>query len=765
MSTIVFEGGSWIWFGAALAVLGAGWAIASAVRRGRRALLPLALRLVALLLLALCLAEPTWIGEEAEPGANLVAVVADNSRGMTVSDAGRNETRADALRGLLTEASGADAAWLGEFESTFALRRFAMDRGLRRVDEFRQLDFEGPASAIGSSLEGLARRFAGRPVAGVVLLSDGIATDEIDDDLLRRLPPVYPVVIGGEAPERDLGLASAAVSESAFEDAPLTFRAEVVARGFAGREVTVHLRDEDGSEVESLSFTPESDDDRRAVRFQHRPDESGVRFYRIEVDGGEAREATEANNARLLRVNRGQGPYRILYVSGRPNWEFKFLRRALAEDPQVDLLGLIRVARSEPRFRWRARQGETANPLFRGFDPDDDSAEYDQPVMIRINPRDGQELLGGFPREAEELFGFHAVVIDDLERGFFTLDQLDLLENFVSRRGGTLMMLGGVESFAHGDYGNTPVERMLPVHLGTPAGAAPGDELQLDLTRDGWLSPWMRLRVSEEEERERLEEMGTFHSLNRVAGIKPGASVLAQVRDGATRRPALAVQRYGDGRVGAMMIGDFWRWGFRDPDDREDMDKAWRQLARWMLADVPERVAVRLEEAGEGAVRARVEVLDPSFQPLADARVDVALRSATGEPVELAATPSDTEAGVFEATFLPQQETPTRVEATVRDSEGIVVASASDGWVANAAADEFRRLVPDRALLSHIAELTGGELIESDELADFARRLPRMELPETRTWARSLWHSPLVFLLVLACFAGEWFLRRRRGLA
>ena len=35
--------------------------------------------------------------------------------------------------------------------------------------------------------------------------------------------------------------------------------------------------------------------------------------------------------------------------------------------------------------------------------------------------------------------------------------------------------------------------------------------------------------------------------------------------------------------------------------------------------------------------------------------------------------------------------------------------------------------------------------------------------PVTETWTRPLWHAPWVFLLALACFAGEWLLRRRRG--
>ena len=87
------------------------------------------------------------------------------------------------------------------------------------------------------------------------------------------------------------------------------------------------------------------------------------------------------------------------------------------------------------------------------------------------------------------------------------------------------------------------------------------------------------------------------------------------------------------------------------------------------------------------------------------------------------------------------------------------------GWAANSAADEFQRLVPNRELLAAIAKRTGGELVEASDLEKFAARLPRLGAPETRTWSRSLWHTPLVFLLVLGCFAAEWIIRRRSGMA
>jgi hypothetical protein len=79
------------------------------------------------------------------------------------------------------------------------------------------------------------------------------------------------------------------------------------------------------------------------------------------------------------------------------------------------------VAKREPKFDFRGRAGETSNPLFRGFgDQGRETAErYDQPVLTRLNTRDELELRAGFPKTPEELYGFRAIILDDIEAEFF----------------------------------------------------------------------------------------------------------------------------------------------------------------------------------------------------------------------------------------------------------------------------------------------------------------------------------------------------------
>jgi uncharacterized membrane protein len=477
-------------------------------------------------------------------------------------------------------------------------------------------------------------------------------------------------------------------------------------------------------------------------------------------------------------VNRGRGPYRILYVSGRPNWEFKFLNRAIQEDEQLQLAGLIRVAKREPKFNFIGRPGETSNPLFRGFgnQASEEVERYDQPVLVRLNTRDEFELRAGFPGTPEDLYHYCAVIVDDLEAEFFTPEQAALLQKFVSERGGGFLMLGGMESFQQGKYQRTPIGDMLPVYLDRVEETKPPGPLRLNLTREGWLQSWARLRDNETDEQARLQSMAPFQVLNRVREVKPGASVIATVADSSGKAwPALVVQRFGRGRTAALTLGDVWRWGLHDADAHRDMDKAWRQLMRWLVTDVPNRVDLAIEPQSDdagGAVTLQIRARDPKFQPLDNASVSVEIQPVMAEAasgsatnsLRLQAEPSVKEPGLYEVTYVPRLTGGYKVIAAVTNSTGVEVGRAEAGWSTDLAAEEFRSLTPNVALLEAIAKKTGGEIIPANQLDAFARNLPHKHAPVMDSWTFPLWHTPAMFGFALACLLGEWGLRRWKGM-
>ncbi|HTL54647.1 MAG TPA: glutamine amidotransferase [Candidatus Limnocylindrales bacterium] len=787
LASLIFSGWHWAWIaagGVGVGVLLLLWSY----RAGSAGLLRsccVVFKVLGITALALCLLEPLWSAQRARQGANLFAVLADNSQGLQVKDQGATRTRGEMLRELL---NAQNATWCAALEENFDLRRYFFDARLQTTKDFNELTFDGRSSAIGYALRTLADRYRGRPLAGILLLTDGNATDLPTPPDLTGLPPIYPVVIGSPDPIKDIAVQQVHTTKTDFEDAPVSLQADVSASGFADQTIQAELLDASGKKVAGQTLKARKSKDLLAFRFQFRPDQPGLSFYRFNVRAGNetsapahpdaSAEATLANNSTVLVVDRGHGPYRVLYVSGRPNWEFKFLNRALAEDQQLQLVGLIRVAKREPKFNFLGRAGETSNPLFRGFgnQSPEEVERYDQPVLVRLNTRDELELRTGFPRAPEELYAYHAVIVDDLESEFFAPDQAALLQKFVSERGGGFLMLGGMECFQEGKYQRTPIGDMLPVYLDRGEESEAPGALRLELTREGYLQAWARLRDNEADEKSRLQGMAPFQVLNRIHEVKPGATVISQVNDGKGRSfPALVVQRFGRGHTAALTVGDVWRWGLHDADAHHDMDKFWRQLVRWLVADVPNRVDLTAEPKPDnpnGAMSLQVRVRDAKFQPLDNANITLEVEPAMVESsngastnrIRLPAEPSVNEPGLYQATYVPRATGGYRATACVTNSEGVEVGRAVAGWSTDLAADEFRSLTPNLPLLESIARQTGGKIISAPNLDKFARDLPRRHAPIMDAWSYPLWHTPAMFAFALLSLISEWGLRRWKGL-
>jgi hypothetical protein len=334
-------------------------------------------------------------------------------------------------------------------------------------------------------------------------------------------------------------------------------------------------------------------------------------------------------------------------------------------------------------------------------------------------------------------------------------------------------MLGGQESFVNGKYDRTLVGELLPVYVDRlarqPSASAFAEAFRLDLTREGWLQPWVRVRSTEIEEAKRLAEMPPLKTLNRVSSIKPGASVLARVtNDDGTVSPALVVQRFNRGRAAALLVGDMWRWhvGRKTHEDAEPA-RAWRQTLRWLVSETPKRVEVLSERVADDPnqpMRVSVKVFDEEYKPLDNASVRVTVTPPDGKAIELVAEPVDATSGVYATTYVPRLAGPYRAEIVAAAADASEIGRRTTGWTAEPAADEFRTLAANRELLERIAADTGGEVIELDALEAFVEELPSRKIPVTEPVIYPVWHRWAMLVAVVGLLVCEWGLRRWKGL-
>jgi hypothetical protein len=774
----------WAWgFGAILLIL--------SLLSYRKSAMPLQMRCLALLLRSLGIGlllfawlEPMASREQPKPQANSLLVAVDNSNSMKALVSNSDE---EAFRSLIAD----DASWLVNATETYRVRKYFFDSEVIPTDSLTSWTGEGSSSSLDRSLKNLATRYRDQPVAGIILVTDGRSTDPADAmkrQLVRETGgqiPIFPVRIGALRTLRDLKIDSVSVLQSEFETAPVTMTAEVSHVGFSGEEAEVELKDTAGKTIDSKKVPLSADRPTAKVEFRFRPEQSGVTAYELVVKPSDPNsldskpEITQSNNRRFQVVDRGMGPYRILYLAGRPNWEYKFLRRALDEDAELSLTSLIRIANREMKFSFRNSKMDSTNPLFSGFEDvsDDEKQQYDEPVYARLGVRNSGELQKGFPKDAEELFEYSALIIDDLEHQFLTLNQQQLIRQFVAVRGGALLALGGQESMRGTEFRDSVLGQILPLYGdSSPVSTSvpelfqeSPEKLRFQLTREGWLQPPMRLADNETAERKRLEAMPEFQVFNRTSRLKPGASIWIEGEVGEGERiPVYISQRFGRGKSAAFMLGDFWRWGLKyEGEDRSPVYQAWRQMVRSAIADVPKPISIdpSISDDNPRLARILVHVAGPDFQSVDNAQVQVAFQYPDERKVDAVAQPSSQTAGDYETEAVMSDSGVYMATATVAGPDGSAMGIATAGWVYEPEATEMARLGIDEDKLQRLAETSGGSVLSPSQLQSLANWIPtdRVPIKEIRTYP--LWHAPWVIGLAIGALMLEWWIRRRYGLA
>ncbi len=360
--------------------------------------------------------------------------------------------------------------------------------------------------------------------------------------------------------------------------------------------------------------------------------------------------------------------------------------------------------------------------------------------------------------------------MDDLEHDFFSQDQQSLLRQYVSSRGGGLLVLGGQESMRGQGFKNSVLSQLLPVYgEDGPSTDVGPPSVTYQLTREGWLSPFMRSADNEVAEKLRLEKMPKFEVLNQTRDIKPGASVLAEAAvDAENKLPALVAQRFGKGRTAALMIGDMWRWGMHhEGKDEAPLFQAWRQMIRWLISDVPKRTEMRVEPSSNGSRASRVVVVvrDHKFEALDNAKVEIEWTTPDGKISKGIAEASSEKAGEYEMTIVPDSEGVYMAVASITALDGTEVSSAHAGWVYEPSAMEFASIGQNEDRLEQLAKASGGEVIDLEDLDSFVDDLPTRKVPVTEIRAFPIWHQSWVLLLGITCLCGEWAIRRWNGLS
>jgi uncharacterized membrane protein len=712
------------------------------VRRGGRArvvdrIALGALRAGVVALVFVCLLRPVLIVSSVVPQQNWLAVLIDDSRSMRIAD-GDGAARDAQVRATFGDAS---SGVLRELGARFQLRFYRFGDHVAPVAGAADLAFADRGTRIGPALDRVRADLASVPLSGVVLVTDGADAPgaALAESLLGMRAaelPVYTVGVGRERPDRDVEVLRVASPRTALRGSALAVDVTIGHHGFAGRTVPLHVED-DGRLIAVEEVTLPRDGSPAVARVRFTLDEAGARPLRFRVPP-QPGERIEENNARQTLVTVRDGRQKVLYFEGEPRFEVKFLRRAIAADENLQLVVLQRTA--EDKF-------------------------------LRLDVDSGEELEGGFPRTREELFEYRALILGSIEASFFTHDQHRMIEEFVSRRGGGLLMLGGRRSFAEGGWAGTPAADALPVLLAEGARDTTFHaRLQVAATREGVGHFVMQVAADERRSAERWRTLPHVTTFNRVGGLKPGATALLMGNgaDFPAGQVVLAHQRYGRGHALALPIHDSWLWQMHADVPLEDRthELFWRQVLRWLVAETPARVAGSLpaEPARPGeALRIAATVEDATYAAVNNARVRAEITTPIGEIVDVTLDWNVGRDGEYAGSFVPALDGVHEVRF-IADHNGESVASTGYVDVGESMA-EFFDAGMRAPLLRRVADETGGRFYTIDSLDTLAEDIRYTGRGVTQVEQMDLWDMPIIFLMLVGLLGGEWVYRRWRGLA
>jgi uncharacterized membrane protein len=674
--------------------------------------------------------QPAILVAELRPQQNIIAVAVDDSRSMGIADSGQPRL-AEAVQSL-------QKGVLDQLQSKFQVRLYKMGAGVTRInklDDLKNLAPE-PATRIADGLKQLEQEANDLPIGAVVLLSDGADNSGgIDLDTValfrsRRIP-VHTVGFGLERAAHDVEISDAVVAPRALADSRLSAKLTFHQHGYAGQKTLLAARDGD-KVLAARQITLSGDDATQNETLLFNAGVAGAKSVRFTLDPLPGEENT-ANNSLTRLINVQSNKQRILYVEGEPRWEYKFIRRAEQDDRIVTIASMLRTSE---------------NKIYRqGID-------------------DPKELAEGFPSRVEDLFAYQGLIIGSVEVNYFTAAQKELIQQFVDRRGGGLLLLGGRAALGDGGWAGSSLADVLPVVLPNKKGTFHRDPATVELTAAGGDSTITQLVEDPARNVERWKKLPYLMDYQEAGTPKPGAVVLAELSAPNHQKfPLLITQHYGRGRTAVLATGGTWRWQMSQPLDDQTHEQFWQQLLRWLVTDTPGRVVSSVPRQmlfDDGRVSITADVRDKNFLPAADAKVEAHILGPGGLAAQVELRPDANSPGTFHAdwnadkpgSYLAEVVATRGTEEVGRD---VLNFARMDGIAENFHTEQ------NRDLLEKLSAQTGGRYWKPQELSRLPAEISYSDAGITVRDTKDLWNMPAVFLLIVLLRCSEWLLRRKWG--
>ncbi len=763
-----------------------------------------ALRMAGIVLALWLCFDPCIVGEAVKQSEQTVAMLFDDTQSMQVHD-DHGQTRGERLIAAYRESIDHLEKRL---QNQYRIVKYRFGEGIEPLNDVGQLTFMQTSSDLVQALRSSTDELEGFPISAILLFSDGIQQTAAPalDLAQTSLPPVPVLTVGVEEDVswQDLRIQKLAVNRTHFDQSPVRVHADVVATGLMGKQAQAILFQE-GKIIQSKTFLIAEETQNTPLHFEWTPTQKGYLNYELQIHclGGTSDESeqpieidarsldredrTPQNNRRAFLVDHTEKEYRILYYSSRPNWENRFIRRALQEDEQLHLSSLVLLSKADRKFVFRGAKSSLTNPLFDGFDNDEEKyGRYDEPIYLRLGLSE-TELVKGFPSQKEDLFAFQLLIIGDVEWEDFSADQLTLIRDFVEQRGGALLFLGGKDKFSSERFANSSLATLLPVlppNASTLETTFIPDFFHVQPTTSGDVSGSWSLSTDPEENRKQWEEMPRLYGFDPFDLVRPGATVYANARSEhpqINRQLFFVWQRYGNGKCAMLAAGETWPWRMRTTEEMNAFERLWRQWIRDLVDRVPDPIQFLSPQDSytvNQPATLRFHLRNPRFEDWENPHVAITLHTPAQRERRLEFEESLQESGMISSEWIPDQlgqhtltvqiseeERPSHTSSPI-PSPALVQAPSqtfSQSILVTPNENEFANARANPEFLREIADRTQGKFFTLDQLSIIPESIPRESRTNSDRQIIHLWYHPVFYLVLVLILGLEWYLRRTHG--
>jgi uncharacterized membrane protein len=709
---------------------------------GRLKVFLITLRSSVLAILLLCLLQPMLITSTPIPRQNDVAVIVDNSRSMTIRDMGGDRSRGDVAVDLLY----GENSLMDRLGDAFQLHAFGIGADSHPISGPGDLTFTAARTSLAAGLNQVTQALKGLPLSGLILISDGGDNSRQDPlqaaKLLAALDiPVFTVGLGQSAILKDREITQVTTARTVLEESIFEVNVTVRNQGYPQREFDIIIEEED-TVVASQTVPAGKSQTAQRHTLELTSEDEGSQVYVVRIPGEED-ETVLQNNRRAFLVNKADKSLDVLYIEGHPRNEYKFIRRALEGDKTLRLVTYLKTGPQK---------------------------------FLRQGIESPQELANGFPEKKEELYQYAAIVLGDISKSFFSADQLAMIQEFVSERGGGFLMLGGSTAFEESFLGS-PIADILPVTLPGQAQLAPqrrdgtgDDKFSLSLTPEGEHTAILRLGPGGADNRQLWQKMPQLQGINVTGPAKPGATVLAvhpTLSLDNEPLPVIAYERYGRGRSMVITTASTWRWQMLLPHEDISHERFWRQVLRWLAVPAPSPLELILDKDSYGVgeqVNVRARVSDREYAPVNGATVWLKLTDSAGTIQDIQLEGTINAQGIYSGAFKVRKDGIHTIEVTAISLSGGSQETSAQFLVVEPIV-EFIDAGLDADLLKTMADVSGGNFYTEINAQQLVNDLKRLEKVVTVAVEHEIWDMPIVLFLLVGLFALEWLIRRRKGMS